>query len=100
MRLSKRVIKILEDNIKKSFGNVDVYLFGSRVDDTKRGGDIDLAIDNNLPREQFRKKRATFLANLIRIDFDYGVDIVNFNTNDELLYNEIRQNCIKIIIKS
>jgi len=100
MRLSKRVIKILEDNIKKSFGNVDVYLFGSRVDDTKRGGDIDLAIDNNLPREQFRKKRATFFANLIRIDFDYSVDIVDFNTNDELLYNEIRQNCIKIIIKS
>jgi len=96
MRLSKRVLKILEDNIKKSFGNVDVYLFGSRVDNTKRGGDIDLAIDSNLPREQFRKKRATFLANLIRIDFDYGVDIVNFNTNDELLYNEIRQNCIKI----
>jgi len=35
------------------------------------------------------KKRAIFLANLIRIDFDYSVDIVNFNTNDELLYNEI-----------
>ena len=100
MRLSKRVLKILEDNIKKSFGNVDVYLFGSRVDDTKRGGDIDLAIDSNLPREQFRKNRATFLANLIRIDFDYSVDIVDFNTNDKLLYNEIRQNCIKIIIKS
>ena len=96
MRLSKRVIKIIEDNIKKSFGDVNVYLFGSRVDDSKRGGDIDLAIDSNLSREEFRKKRAIFLANLIRIDFDYSVDIVDFNTKDELLYYEIRRNCIKI----
>ena len=96
MRLSKRVIKIIEDNIKKSFGNVNVYLFGSRVDNSKRGGDIDLAIDSNLTREEFRKKRAIFLANLIRIDFDYSVDIVDFNTKDELLYYEIRRNCIKI----
>ena len=96
MRVSKRVIRIIENNIKKSFGDVDVYLFGSRVDDSKRGGDIDLAIDNNLSREKFRKKRATFLANLIKVDFDYSVDVVNFNTKDELLYNEIRQNCIKI----
>ena len=96
MRLSKRVIKLIEEAIKKSFGNVDVYLFGSRVDDNKRGGDIDLAIDNNLSREKFRKKRAIFLANLIRVDFDYSVDVVDFNTKDELLYYEIRQNCIKI----
>ena len=96
MRVSERVIKIIQDNIKKSFGDVDIYLFGSRVDDSKRGGDIDLAIDNNLSREKFRKKRATFLANLIRVDFDYSVDVVNFNTKDTLLYYEIRQNCIKI----
>ena len=97
MRLSKRMTKIIKDNIKKSFGDVDVYLFGSRVDDNKRGGDIDLAIDNNLSREEFRKKRAIFLANLIRVDFDYSVDVVDFNTKDELLYYEIRQNCIKIL---
>ncbi len=96
MRLSKRVVKILQDNIKKSFGDVDIYLFGSRVDSSQRGGDIDLAIDSNLSREEFRKKRAIFLANLIRVDFDYSVDVVDFNTKDELLYYEIRQNCIKI----
>ncbi len=99
MRLTKRVIKIIEDSIKKSFANVDVYLFGSRVDDSKRGGDIDLAIDSNITisKEEFRKKRAIFRANLIRIDFDYSVDIVDFNTKDELLYYEIRRNCIKIV---
>ena len=39
MRVSKRVIDILEINIKKSFGDVHTYLFGSRVDDYKKGGD-------------------------------------------------------------
>jgi len=96
MRLSKRVIKILQDNINKSFGDVKVYLFGSRTDETKKGGDIDLAIDVNLSKQEFRKKKALFLSFLIRIDFDYKIDIVDFNTNDLLLYNEIQKNNIKL----
>ena len=96
MRLSKRIINILQDNIKKSFGDVNIYLFGSRTDDNKKGGDIDLAIETNLSKEDFRKKKSLFLAMLIRIDFDYQIDIVNFNTKDELLYNEIQNNNIKI----
>jgi len=96
MRLSKRVINILQNNIKKSFGDVNIYLFGSRTDDNKRGGDIDLAIDTNLSKQEFRKKKSLLLSLLVRIDFDYKIDIVNFNTKDELLYNEIRQNNIRL----
>jgi len=96
MRLSKRIITILQDNIKKSFGNVNVYLFGSRTDDNKRGGDIDLAIDTNISKQEFRKKKSLLLTMLIKIDFDYKIDIVNFNTKDKLLYDEIHQNSIKI----
>jgi predicted nucleotidyltransferase len=37
-----------KDSIKKTFlevfGEGEIYLFGSRVDDSKRGGDIDLFI--------------------------------------------------------
>lgn len=96
MRLSKRVIQILQDNIVKSFGDVNIYLFGSRTNDDKRGGDIDLAIDTHISKQEFRKKKSLFLASLIRIDFDYKIDIVNFNTKDELLYNEIQANNIKL----
>lgn len=96
MRLSKRVIDILLENILKSFGNVDIYLFGSRTDDTKKGGDIDLAIDVELSKEEFRKKKSLFLSLLARIDFAYKIDVVNFNTKDELLYGEIRRNYIKL----
>ena len=96
MRLSKRILYILQENITKSFGNVNIYLFGSRTDDNKKGGDIDLAIDTNLSKQAFRKKKSLFLSLLIKIDFDYKIDIVNFNTKDELLSNEIKQNNIKI----
>jgi len=96
MRLSKRIINIIQDNIKKSFGDVNIYLFGSRTDDNKSGGDIDLAIDTNISKQEFRKKKFLFLAMLMRIDFDYKIDIVNFNTKDELLHDEIRQNNIRI----
>ena len=60
MRLSKQIIKILKTNIQKSFGKDTLYLFGSRTDDTKRGGDIDLAVDSNLSRLEFRQKKLNF----------------------------------------
>ncbi|MDQ7061996.1 MAG: nucleotidyltransferase domain-containing protein [Sulfurimonas sp.] len=96
MRLSKRIINILQSNILKSFGDVNIYLFGSRTDDSKKGGDIDLAIDTNISKQDFRKKKSLFLSLLMRIDFDYKIDIVNFNTKDELLRHEILENNIKI----
>jgi len=98
MRLSKRIINIVQENINKSFGNVNIYLFGSRVDNSKKGGDIDLAIDTNISRQEFRKKKSLFLSLLMRIDFDYKIDVVNFNTKDILLNTEIRHNNIKINI--
>ena len=42
MRLDKEEQKALENAIKDVSG--EVYLFGSRVDDNKQGGDIDLLI--------------------------------------------------------
>ena len=45
MRLASWEVKEIKEIAKKIFGeNTKVYLFGSRVDDTKKGGDIDLYI--------------------------------------------------------
>lgn len=96
MRLSNKIVKILHENIQKSFGDVNIYLFGSRTDDTKRGGDIDLAIDTTLSRQEFRKQKAKLLAMLTRINFDYKIDLVDYNTKDELLFHEIQKNHIKL----
>jgi len=48
MRLKKWEIDIILKNAKKIFGKeVKVYLFGSRIDDTKKGGDIDLYVESD-----------------------------------------------------
>jgi len=96
VRLSKRVIAIIQESIKSSFGDVNVYLFGSRTDDSKRGGDIDLAVDAHISKQDFRKKKSLFLSLLIKRDFDYKIDLVNFNTTDELLSTEIKKNHIRL----
>lgn len=45
MRLQTKDIKRILQVAREIYGNdVKVYLFGSRTDDTKRGGDIDLLV--------------------------------------------------------
>lgn len=46
MRLSEYQKRVIKEEASNSFGEeVAVYLFGSRVDDSKRGGDIDLFLE-------------------------------------------------------
>ena len=95
MRLNDRTKEILLDAVEKSFGKVDVYLFGSRVDDKKKGGDIDLALDIDISKEQMRKKKARFFVELPKKDLDIPVDLVSKQTKDELLQKEL-QNAIHL----
>ena len=96
MRLQKRIIDMIKQSIFDSFGDVDIYLFGSRVDDSKKGGDIDIAVDTDISRTVFRKNKAKFISNLIRIGFDLKIDVVPYNTKDILLHRQIQQNSLKI----
>ncbi len=97
MRLAPRIQNILKNAIFKSFGDVHVYLFGSRVDDSKKGGDIDLAVDVDLPHDEFRKKKIAFFTSLARINFDMKVDLVPYVPNDQLLFSEIQNNHVRLI---
>jgi len=64
VRLSREEIKAITETAKEVFGKgVKVWLFGSRVDPTKRGGDIDLYIETPV-REGLLDKKLTFLVKL------------------------------------
>ena len=97
MRLSQRIKDKLYKAVLNSFGDVPVYLFGSRVDNAAVGGDIDLAIDVELERTQFRRKKAIFGAQLIRLGFtEIEVDVVSYKPKDELLAKEIKNTAIRL----
>jgi len=57
MRLSTFEVKNIVDCAKEIYGeSVKVYLFGSRVDDSKKGGDIDLYLQTDDIEDLFEKK--------------------------------------------
>ena len=58
MRLSQYEIQSIKDVVYSLDSNAKIYLFGSRVYDDKRGGDIDLLIvSNKLTSKDTRKAR-------------------------------------------
>ena len=56
MRLSTKELEIIRSQVKSIFGKALVYLFGSRMDDLKKGGDIDLYVVSEHHDDLFRKK--------------------------------------------
>jgi predicted nucleotidyltransferase len=44
MRLANEELSIISDTIYKSDADAQIYLFGSRIDDAAKGGDIDLLV--------------------------------------------------------
>jgi len=44
MRISEKEIEIIKSNILKHINDAKIYLFGSRTNDLKRGGDIDIFV--------------------------------------------------------
>ena len=71
MRLKRIEIEAIKTAVKKYDENAHVYLFGSRTDDTKRGGDIDILILSDKIKLHEKIKIKMDLYNLIgeqRID--------------------------------
>ncbi len=65
MRLTPQQRSIIKENVKMIFGSqAEVLLFGSRVDDSKRGGDIDLLIKLEQSDNKLLKKNLTLNAAL------------------------------------
>jgi predicted nucleotidyltransferase len=54
MRLSTHEINSIKETLKNLDQDARIYLFGSRVDNKKRGGDIDLLIFSQKLKEEDR----------------------------------------------
>lgn len=91
MRLSKRVIEILQENMLKSFGDVNIYLFGSRTDDNKRGGDIDIFVETK--QNITLKEQITILAKIEWLGVDRKVDLIikTPDSKEQQIFNTIKK---------
>ena len=84
MRLSKSEIDSIKNLAKQHFGkDVQVYLFGSRVNNLQRGGDIDLFIRAKQDTALTTRSKIEFVSNLIEKIGDQKIDVVLENQLDE-----------------
>ncbi len=75
VRLSENEIRVIKETAKEIFGKgVKVYIFGSRADLTKKGGDIDIFIETD--KTTSIKDEIKFLAVLERKGIERKVDLV------------------------
>ena len=83
MRLSDKYIHTIKKYFKIFFKDGEIYLFGSRIDDSKRGGDIDLYL-SVIDFDNLFEKKIKFLSRIKRELGDQKIDVV-FNINKNRL---------------
>lgn len=81
MRISIEKLNLFKNLFTKEYKDIKLFLFGSRVDESKRGGDIDILILSNkkIDRSYIRFVKREFYKKF----GDQKIDIVNnslFNT--------------------
>jgi predicted nucleotidyltransferase len=97
MRIKKEDIVQIKNIAKTYFGeDAKVYLFGSRTNDQKRGGDIDLYIETGL-KKNIIERRIKMQGNLQQILGEQKIDIVvnNFRS-DKFIYHVAKQEGISL----
>ncbi len=90
MRLSKEY----QDTIKSAFLDVfkrgQIYLFGSRVDNSAKGGDIDLYLIVDKESQTFENK-LKFLAKIKRKLGEQRIDVVFNKDSSRLIEQEAKR---------
>ena len=75
MRLSNQEIRVLKDKLISLADDAKLYLFGSRVDDSKRGGDIDLlVVSKKMTKRDLRLLRVEFFKEFGEQKLDIIID--------------------------
>ncbi|RUQ31760.1 MAG: nucleotidyltransferase domain-containing protein [Candidatus Competibacteraceae bacterium] len=89
MRLTEQQRNRIREAGLRHFGVVP-YLFGSRLDDTGRGGDIDLFIPGNWSTEEAVHRRLRFCAELRRCLGDQKIDVVVENKKSSSIQSQAK----------
>lgn len=94
MRLNKNYVKVIKKSFFEVFKQGEIYLFGSRVDESRKGGDIDLylVVENKI---NIFKNKIKFLAKIKRELGEQKIDVI-FNLDSNRL---IEKEAIKWGIK-
>jgi len=98
MRLDTSEIQIILGAFYEVFKSGKIYLFGSRTDDTKKGGDIDLYLDVELSKNNFNDK-ILFLEKLHELLGEQKIDVVLAKDETRLIEKEARNNMIELNIE-
>ena len=82
MRLTQKQIIQIHESVNRNIGKqVGIYLFGSRLDDQKRGGDIDLLIESEEPLSLISKAKIKMELEPLMMA---PVDIINYSYGSQL----------------
>ncbi len=87
MRLTKDEQTIIKDTFIIYFKTGEIYLFGSRVEDDKKGGDIDLFITTSDMNDIYKKK-INFLAQLDEMLGVQKIDLIISKDKDRAIEQE------------
>jgi len=91
MRLNQSQHQAIERVFEIVFLHGEVILFGSRVDDQKKGGDIDLFIQPSEPMSDLFVRKIQFLSALKKAIGEQKIDLVLSPFASEDLKREIQK---------
>ena len=78
VRLSQATCQAIKSNVAKIVPEADCYLFGSRTDDTLKGGDIDVLILT--PEKLSLSLLSSLRRSILNQIGEQKLDLVNFTT--------------------
>jgi len=95
MRLNNKEVEAIKNCFKEVFENGKIYLFGSRVDGSQKGGDIDLYIITD-QTENLLMKKIDFLVKLKQSIGDQKIDVIISRDKTRLIEQEALKNGIEL----
>jgi len=84
MRLSQREINAIKEAVQRNFGEEStVFLFGSRIDDNERGGDIDLLVQTDLTGTLLQEAKFKTMSDIQISIGEQKIDMVTVSPHAE-----------------